>query len=237
MTDKSNTQAAHIAYLQQCLREVGHCIDGGACHHNCGPKGKCFRQDGCVPLSASGLANDWTVPASLESYSRHLDAQSTPEPVAEGLVVVDMVPPATARDRWMYEQGRLAERDARTPADSLASAGGVEVVAYLVSGGRIFKDQAVTHKDSARTRIAERKDGSVAHPLVKQSDYLAALSKEREVADGLAEALRVLLDYKAESAGDGWLEMTVGADDYQAAQAALAAHRESRGAASEAKEG
>lgn len=31
-------------------------------------------------------------------------------------VMVDMVPPATARDRWMYEQGRLAERDPRTHA-------------------------------------------------------------------------------------------------------------------------
>lgn len=29
--------------------------------------------------------------------------------------MVDMQPPATRRDRWMYEQGRLAERDARTP--------------------------------------------------------------------------------------------------------------------------
>ena len=29
--------------------------------------------------------------------------------------MVDMTPPATARDRWMYEQGRLAERDPRTP--------------------------------------------------------------------------------------------------------------------------
>ncbi len=28
--------------------------------------------------------------------------------------MVDMVPPATSRDRWMYEQGRLAERDPRT---------------------------------------------------------------------------------------------------------------------------
>ena len=28
--------------------------------------------------------------------------------------MVDMVPPATRRDRWMYEQGRLAERDPRT---------------------------------------------------------------------------------------------------------------------------
>lgn len=44
------------------------------------------------------------------------NTQPTPEPVAEGLVMVDMVPPATARDRWMYEQGRLAERDARTHA-------------------------------------------------------------------------------------------------------------------------
>ncbi len=30
--------------------------------------------------------------------------------------IVDMVPPATRRDRWMYEQGRLAERDPRTHA-------------------------------------------------------------------------------------------------------------------------
>lgn len=28
--------------------------------------------------------------------------------------MVDTTPPATARDRWMYEQGRLAERDPRT---------------------------------------------------------------------------------------------------------------------------
>lgn len=31
-------------------------------------------------------------------------------------LMVDMVPPATARDRWMYEQGRLAERDPRSHA-------------------------------------------------------------------------------------------------------------------------
>jgi hypothetical protein len=34
--------------------------------------------------------------------------------------MVDMVPPATARDRWMYEQGRLAERDPRTPGTHAA---------------------------------------------------------------------------------------------------------------------
>lgn len=31
--------------------------------------------------------------------------------------MVDVAPPATARERWIYEQGRLAERDPRTPAD------------------------------------------------------------------------------------------------------------------------
>jgi hypothetical protein len=32
-------------------------------------------------------------------------------------VMVNMSPPATQRDRWMYEQGRLAERDPRTHED------------------------------------------------------------------------------------------------------------------------
>lgn len=33
---------------------------------------------------------------------------------AQQAPMVDMGPPATSRDRWMYEQGRLAERDPRT---------------------------------------------------------------------------------------------------------------------------
>lgn len=36
--------------------------------------------------------------------------------------MVDMTPPATSRDRWMYEQGRLAERDARTHGSVAAAA-------------------------------------------------------------------------------------------------------------------
>ncbi len=36
-------------------------------------------------------------------------------------LMVDMTPPATARDRWMYEQGRLAERDPRSHAALQAS--------------------------------------------------------------------------------------------------------------------
>jgi hypothetical protein len=42
-----------------------------------------------------------------------LAANSPPAPAQQPLMV-DMVPPATSRDRWMYEQGRLAERDPRS---------------------------------------------------------------------------------------------------------------------------
>ncbi|KVF09628.1 hypothetical protein WJ05_17540 [Burkholderia vietnamiensis] len=54
---------AHIKWLHYCLREAGHCIDGGTCHHECGSKGECWRQDGCVPLTGSRLTDDWKLPA------------------------------------------------------------------------------------------------------------------------------------------------------------------------------
>ncbi|MGG5541918.1 hypothetical protein P4G95_08955 [Burkholderia vietnamiensis] len=54
---------AHIKWLHYCLREAGHCIDGGTCHHECGPKGECWRQDGSVPLTGSRLTDDWKLPA------------------------------------------------------------------------------------------------------------------------------------------------------------------------------
>jgi len=44
---------------------------------------------------------------------------------AQADVMVDMSPPATARDRWMYEQGRLAERDPRTHAAEQAQYGSI----------------------------------------------------------------------------------------------------------------
>jgi hypothetical protein len=53
---------AHIKWLHYCLREAGHCIDGGTCHHECGSKGECWRQDGCVPLTGSRLTDDWKLP-------------------------------------------------------------------------------------------------------------------------------------------------------------------------------
>lgn len=34
------------------------CADGGTCHHQCETK-KCFRQEGCAPLSGSGLTDEW----------------------------------------------------------------------------------------------------------------------------------------------------------------------------------
>lgn len=37
------------------------CADGGKCHHHCDTR--CFRKECCVPLSASGLADDWAAPS------------------------------------------------------------------------------------------------------------------------------------------------------------------------------
>ncbi|MDG9784685.1 Lar family restriction alleviation protein [Metapseudomonas otitidis] len=40
------------------------CADGGTCHHRCNTE--CFRKDGCVPLSGSGLRDDWSAPPASE---------------------------------------------------------------------------------------------------------------------------------------------------------------------------
>jgi hypothetical protein len=50
----------------------------------------------------------------ITAIKQALAAQQVPvQPVQEPLMV-DIHPPATQRDRWMYEQGRLAERDPRS---------------------------------------------------------------------------------------------------------------------------
>lgn len=36
------------------------CADGGTCHHGC--TAECFRRECCVPLTASGLNDDWSAP-------------------------------------------------------------------------------------------------------------------------------------------------------------------------------
>ncbi|MFY4709905.1 hypothetical protein [Burkholderia glumae] len=57
---------AHVKWLHSCLRDAGYCIDVGKCHHECGSKGDCFRQAGCVPLTGSHLSDDWTLPVASE---------------------------------------------------------------------------------------------------------------------------------------------------------------------------
>jgi hypothetical protein len=59
--------AKHVSWLRQCLREAGHCIDGGKCHHRCGSRGKCFRELNCAPLSKSGLGPGWELPSAQQA--------------------------------------------------------------------------------------------------------------------------------------------------------------------------
>lgn len=83
-TQSSSTPAApapgnpllmHIEWLHDSLREAGHCIDGGRCHHACGESGNCFRQDGCVPLTGSGLTDDWRLPVGGDDRRLDVPAQ------------------------------------------------------------------------------------------------------------------------------------------------------------------
>ena len=40
------------------------CADGGKCHHECDTS--CFRKEACVPLTGSGLNDDWSVPTHAQ---------------------------------------------------------------------------------------------------------------------------------------------------------------------------
>lgn len=51
----------HIQWTHQVLRDEGHCIDGGKCHHRCNKAGECFREKSCHPFSGSGLDETWQV--------------------------------------------------------------------------------------------------------------------------------------------------------------------------------
>lgn len=53
----------HIAWLHYWLREAGHCIDGGVCHHGCDSKSACAREGSlrCAPLTGSALDEQWTL--------------------------------------------------------------------------------------------------------------------------------------------------------------------------------
>lgn len=59
-------------------------------------------------------------------------------------VMVDCVPPATSRDKWFYEQGRLAERDPRTHAmESSQPAPPVEQQAATIPPRYVLADQSM----------------------------------------------------------------------------------------------
>ena len=67
------------------------------------------REDGVRLLDRGGLV----------AFASDVLRAATP---AADAPMVNMTPPATSRDRWMYEQGRLAERDARTHGNVAAAA-------------------------------------------------------------------------------------------------------------------
>jgi len=122
-------------------------------------------------------------------------------------------------------------------ADSLASAGGVEVVAYGKWAEGLPPGTRLLRYDGVPLVHAEPREGfDVA--LVTQASHLAALAKEREVADGLAALLEEARDDVSECL-NGVLTGT-GLDRYErriasyrdqlaCIDAALTAHRESRG--------
>ncbi|MFY9479140.1 MAG: hypothetical protein WAQ08_15960 [Aquabacterium sp.] len=99
--------------------------------------------------------------------------------------------------------------------DSLASAGGVEVVGALKYARKKPALRALDFGVGIST--SERANGWASDPLVRQSDHLAALTKEREVADGLAAALEAVIRVADRKT-----------DEFDQARQALAAHRESR---------
>lgn len=72
----------------------------------------------------------------------------------------------------------------------------LKVVAYLITGGRVWANAVVQKDTTAAQRIEERRDGSVSVPLVSLSDAIAAIQAARNEA----EAMRA----DAERLANGW---------------------------------
>jgi hypothetical protein len=71
-----------------------------------------YLKDGETPFERF-LRERKDLQSAMKLYQRVLEENERLK-AQQPQVMVNMVPPATARDRWMYEQGRLAERDVRT---------------------------------------------------------------------------------------------------------------------------
>jgi hypothetical protein len=150
-------EAVHIAWLHRCLREFGACIDGGACHHECSPDGECFRAKACVPLTGSGLAEDWTLAAPQTAQPPQEPAEPLPQfyvggPFLDGAFAVCEMATGRVLRKFRGE-------------DDLRRAAGVEV--HHV-GLQTFRSTGVA--DAAQP----------VAPAARSDDLLAAL---REAAD------------------------------------------------------
>lgn len=55
------------------------CRDGGTCHHGCRSPTGCFREDGCSPLTLSGLDNQWRTPQEAARDEAALIEAQTPD--------------------------------------------------------------------------------------------------------------------------------------------------------------
>ena len=156
--------------------------------------------------------HDTVHPIYLTAFkSGYKAALAASAPVAP--TMVDMVPPATRRDRWMYEQGRLAERDPRTsraapvaPAPQAAINPRTQYLTVVYRGveagdeARVICDHpkvsAVSWSHALDDRDAALAAAPKADPAInKVSDIIDAYGmtpgQPERVADipGLAEAL------------------------------------------------
>lgn len=77
------------------------------------------RDSGGPGVSSQGEVREAAVTAS-RSESPAARPNAAGQEQEDPALIVDTVPPATSRDRWMYEQGRLAERDPRSPGTRAA---------------------------------------------------------------------------------------------------------------------
>lgn len=103
------------------MKPKRRCIDGGACHHECEPQ-YCFRKETSLPLSASGLGDDWETKTDIPPAA----------PVADDAVeaLADALPTTHENTNWkelaedmliiLAAQGWHLRRETKAP-DGVAS--------------------------------------------------------------------------------------------------------------------
>lgn len=190
-----NSLLMHIGWLHDCLREAGHCIDGGRCHHACGETGKCFRQDGCVPLTGSGLTDDWQLPPVTDERRLDVAAQVGAGIFSAGTKWSTVI--AAAQRHHLYMQSpemealRLAgarplteQLDVSQPGAAISAAGqnADSTLRELHARARV---QGVDHWiENARLAIAQERaiqvEGGAIHLLRQARDELGLVEWEND---------------------------------------------------------